>query len=254
MNDENITEQKIKENSDEIDKSTKSDISPFDIITKENSEIDLIPKSGKYDNVFIFLHGLSEKIKDYIEIFNKKDGPIPASFKIVLPSAPIQYVSKIDSKTISWYDTKGKYNDVILESDIVFEDMDKAGDNIKKLIINEAKKINNDYSKIFLGGFSQGACLAYHVALSFDFTLGGLISFCGIPNSKTQIKENRNKLNILSIAAGKDYIFPFEYLKNLTFNILGNFTKLQFKELPDEKHSVSKVGLEETKNFIKLLI
>ena len=214
----------------------------------------MIPKSGKYDYVFIFLHGFSEKIKDYIEIFNKNDGPIPENFKIILPSAPIIHLTRINSKAISWFDTKGKDNDVILESDYVFEEIDKAGDKIKQLIIDEAKKLDNDFSKIFLGGFSQGACLAYHVALSFDYTLGGLISFCGIPSSKTQIKENRNKLNILSIAAGKDVIFPLDYLQNLTFNALGSFTKLHFKVLPDEKHSVSKVGLEETKKFIKLLI
>ena len=254
MKNENIIEHNTEENSDNIDKSIKSDTSPFDIIIKENTEIDLIPKSGKYDYVFIFLHGFSEKIKDYIEIFNKNDGPIPENFKIILPSAPIIHVTRINSKAISWFDTKGKDNDVILESDYVFEEIDKAGDKIKQLIINEAKKLDNDFSKIFLGGFSQGACLAYHVALSFDYTLGGLISFCGIPNTKTKIKENNNKLNILSIAAEKDVYFPLEYLKKQTFDILGNFKNLKFKILLGEEHSVSKVGLEETKKYIKSLI
>ena len=245
MKNENIKERNTEENSDNIDKSIKLDTSPFDIIIKENTEIDLIPKSGKYDYVFIFLHGFSEKIKDYIEIFNKNDGPIPENFIIILPSAPIIHVTRINSKAISWFDTKGKDNDVILESDYVFEEIDKAGDKIKQLIIDEAKKLDNDYNKIFLGGFSQGACLSYHVALSFDYTLGGLISFCGIPNTKTQIKENNKKLNILSIAAENDVYFILDYLKNLTFTVSANFRDSQFKILLGEEQSVSEVGLEE---------
>ena len=227
----------------------------FNKILKNDSEIDLIPKSGKYDYVFIFIHGLFGKPEDYINIFNKKDGPITDNFKIVLPCAPNVYVSRLNSNTTSWFDLTGINNDVIKEKDISFKDIEKSGDKIKQLIRDEAQKLNNDFSKIFLGGYSHDACLSYHVGLSFDYTLGGIVCFCGIPVSQTQIKKNRDKeLNILSIAGGKDIYFPIDYLKNQTKNILHNFTKLHLKEFLNEGHAVTESELKEMKKFIDSLI
>jgi len=93
------------------------------------------------------------------------------------------------------------------------------------------------------------------VGLSFDFTLGGIVCFCGIPVSQTQIKKNRDKeLNILSIAGGKDIYFPIDYLKNQTKNILHNFTKLHLKEFLNEGHAVTESELKKMKKFIDSLI
>ena len=61
-----------------------SDESPFNIV-KEGLDTYLIPKSGKYDYVLIFLHGLTGNSYENLDKFNKKDGPIPDNFKIILP-------------------------------------------------------------------------------------------------------------------------------------------------------------------------
>lgn len=56
-----------------------SDNSPdeiiFNKIVRNDSQIDLIPKSGKYEYVFIFMHGLFGRPEIYVDTFNKKDGP-----------------------------------------------------------------------------------------------------------------------------------------------------------------------------------
>lgn len=152
-----------------------SDETIFNRIVKNDSEIDLIPKSGKYEYVFIFMHGLFGRPEEYVNTFNKKDGPIPDNFKIVLPCAHNVSVSRIGANTTSWFDLTGINNDVIKEKDMSFEDMEKSGERIKQLIKNEAEILNNNYSKIFIGGFSQGACMSYHVGLSFESTLGGIV-------------------------------------------------------------------------------
>ena len=46
--------------------------SPFNRINKQNNDIYLIPKSGKYKYVFIFIHGLYASPKTYIDLFDKK--------------------------------------------------------------------------------------------------------------------------------------------------------------------------------------
>ena len=236
------------------DSDNDNDNFPFNKIIKEGPEIDLIPKSGKFDYIFIFMHGMFGKPEDYIETFNKKDGPIPENFKIILPGAKLEYVTRIGSNISSWFDVLGNDGDVILESDIVFEDLDKSGDRIKNLIREEVVNVNNDYRRIFIGGFSQGACLSFHVGLSFEYTLGGVATFCGIPINKTQIRENREELNILSIAGGKDIYFPLEYLTNRTNVILKNFKNLTLIPFPNEEHAVTSVGLIEVKKFINSLL
>ena len=53
---------------------------------------------------------------------------------------------------------------------------------IKNLIHEEAKNVHGgDYSKIFLGGFSQGGCLTFMIGIIFEEFLGGLAGMGGIP-------------------------------------------------------------------------
>ena len=110
-----------------------SDNSPdetiFNKIVRNDSQIDLIPKSGKYEYVFIFMHGLFGRPEIYVDTFNKKDGPIPDNFKIVLPCAENVSVSRIEGNTTSWFDLTGINNDVIKEKDMSFEDMEKSGES-----------------------------------------------------------------------------------------------------------------------------
>ena len=68
--------------------------------------------------------------------------------------------------------------------------MEKNSERIKQIIEKEVKNLQNNYTWIFVGSFSQGACMSYDIGLSFEHTLGAIIPFCGIPISKTQIKEN----------------------------------------------------------------
>ena len=62
--------------------------SPFTKQVKSGGEVHLIPKSGKYKYVFIFLSGLNGSPDNYAQKFGKLGGPIPDSFKIILPCAP----------------------------------------------------------------------------------------------------------------------------------------------------------------------
>ena len=76
-----------------------ADESPFEVKIIDEKETQLIPKSGKYDYIFIFMHGLFGKPEEYLETFNKKDGPIPDNFKIILPCASVEFVSRLNMST-----------------------------------------------------------------------------------------------------------------------------------------------------------
>jgi predicted esterase len=225
---------------------------PFEV-KKGETETQLIPKSGKYDYIFIFMHGLLGHPEDYIDIFNKKDGPIPDNFKIILPCASVEFVTRLNMNTTSWFDIRGKDGDVIREEDMEFSDMEKNADRIEKIIENEVKNINSNYSRVFLGGFSQGACMSFHIGLRFNYTLGGIVTFCGIPVTKTQIREGREDLNIFSILGTKDIYIPLDYARSQIGIILRNFTNLNVRTY-EEEHAVTNNELEDVKKYINSLI
>ena len=108
-----------------IIKKNESNDSPFNIVLKEDSDIDLIPKTGKYDHILIFIHGLFGNSSNFLEQFNKKDGPISDNFKIIFPCAPTAIVTRFNTNTTSWFDITGKNLEPIYEENIVFDDMDK---------------------------------------------------------------------------------------------------------------------------------
>ena len=91
------------------------------------------------------------------------------------------------------------------DDSIDINQLEDSSNRIKSLIREEAELLNNDYSKIFLSGFSQGACVSFHIGLTLEKLLGGIICFCGMPLSLYNTNENnKNNLNILVILGAKD--------------------------------------------------
>ena len=164
---------------------------PFNRITKTNNDIYLIPKSGKYKYIFIFIHGLHASSKTYINLFDKKDSLFPSDFKIILPCAPVQIcdASSKEKLTMSWFNIFPKHGKEIQDDSIDINQLESSSNRIKNIIKEEAELLNNDYSKIFLCGFSQGACLSFHIGLTLDKLLGSIICMCGMPFSFYKIKK-----------------------------------------------------------------
>ena len=226
--------------------------SPFNQIIKPNNDLYLIPKSGSYKYAFIFIHGLYASPKTYVNLFDKKDGVFPTDFKIILPCAPIQNVDVNEGKpTTSWFNINKKHGKEIREDSIDFNQLESSSNMIKKIIKEEAKLLNNDYSKIFVCGFSQGACLSFHIGLTFDNLLGGIICMCGIPLSIYKINEkNRNNLNIFVVLGAKDGFFIEEYVKTQIKNLIGERENMVIKVYENNAHHVYDDELIDIRNFI----
>ena len=226
--------------------------SPFNRITKPNNDIYLIPKSDKYKYVFIFIHGLYAKPQTYVDLFDKKDGIFPPDFKIIIPCAPVQNVDVNDGKpTTSWFNINKKHGKEIHEDSIDFNQLEASSNLIIKIIREEAKLLNNDYSKIFLCGFSQGACLSFHIGLTLDKILGCIVCMCGIPLSVYKINENNRKnLNIFVVLGGKDGFFIEEYVKGQIKNVIGDKENMTIKVYENNAHHVYEDELNDIKEFI----
>jgi len=229
--------------------------SPFKRITKGN-DIQLLPKSGKYDYVYIFMHGLFTSPSKYVDFFDTEDSPIPSNFKIIMPCAPVQNADFNQGRpTTSWFNISTKYGGVIYEDTINYKQLEESSNRIKAIINEEAKLLNNDFSKIFVSGFSQGSFLSYYIGLSFEHLLGGIACFCGFPLSKTKIVENNRKnLNIFAAFGAKDGFVEIEFSKEQMNKILGKNEHLVMKEYKNYEHQVYVEELKDMKKFILNLI
>ena len=180
--------------------------------TRDNDDIILTPKNIETKSTLIFLHGLGDTGDGYIGVFNSSEKPIPETMKVILPTAPLSSVTlNNDQEMRSWFNIKNFKS----EEDISKEEFLNNSNRIINIINREAENLNGDYKRIFIGGFSQGGCIALNVGLNFEKELGGIIVFSGIlfPFCTNNIKED--KLNIpIYIGHGiNDDIISFKLAK-----------------------------------------
>ena len=226
--------------------------SPFKRIYPNKKDIILLPKSGKYVYVFIFMHGLFTSPSKYVDFFDCADSPIPPNFKVIMPCAPVQNADFNQGRpTNSWFNISAKYGGTIYEDTIDYQQLETSANRIKNIIREEAAQLNNDYSRIFVSGFSQGAFLSFYIGLSFEYLLGGIACFCGNPVTKTKIVEkNRQNLNVFVSLGAKDGFVEINFAKDQMKKLLGNNPNVIIKEYQNYEHQVYIEELKDMKKFL----
>ena len=114
------------------------------------------------------------------------------------------------------------------------------------LIIEDKLKINPK-SKIYIGGFSQGAALSIFYGLNNNYKIHGMISFSGfVPKFNYQDKTITKP--VLKIHGIYDDIINFQTSEN-TFNLL-NFSNLVSKSY-NMGHEVIEDQVADLLSFLK---
>ncbi len=200
------------------------------------------------------MHGYGDIASSYIDFFcHAKVLPKNTPTKIILLQSPYEKVHRNQPINTSWFTV---YDIPLVSRDSYdYPDAEKSAKKVEEIINEEVKLLNGDYSKIFLSGFSQGACLTFHIGLSFEFLLGGIACFCGVPFSYTKIKENNKKnLNIFIALGFKDDFFQIKFALEQIKNLIGNNSNLIVKEYPNNAHKVCDDEIEDMKKFILNII
>jgi len=80
-----------------------------------------------------------------------------------------------------------------LERDINLDHVNESADRIIKVVEEQAEIFDGDYSKILVGGFSQGACVAYNTFYRIEHKIGGLVALSGYapPMDMNEIAEEK---------------------------------------------------------------
>ena len=171
----------------------------------------LTPKDG-YDNIFIFLGGISDVATKYFDFFKSTNTFIPKGTKIYLLSGqPRQMQFMIDYH--NYTDPVPGWFNINMTAHLYpnSNDFTEAKESLK-LVLDEIDRIKNienvDYKKIYLGGFSQGAMMTNYILLNSRHELGGYIAFSG-------------------------YVFDHDFLEN---EIVQSLSELQKEKLQSKKN------------------
>lgn len=195
--------------------------------------------SGSASNkTLIWLHGLGADSNDFAPFFSN---PLFKEYEIILPNAPYRKITLNQNFEMrAWFNMKSLNLDDLNEED--FNESSKALD-----LIIEDKLKTNPSSKIYIGGFSQGAALSIFYGLKTIHKIHGVASFSGfVPKfnyQNTMITEP-----ILKIHGIYDDIINFQTSKN-TFDLL-NFSNLVSKSY-NMGHEVIEDQVVDLLSFLK---
>ena len=142
----------------------------------------LTPKYG-YDNILIFLGGISEPSNYHFDLFKSKNTFVPRGTKIyVLCGQPrvMQFMVErhnYDLPVPGWFniDTSATLRPTPHDFTQAKESLNLVLDEIDR--IKAIEKV--EYKNIYLAGFSQGAMMTNYILLNSRHELGGYIAFSG---------------------------------------------------------------------------
>ena len=206
--------------------------------TKYNTNpIYILPSSGNHTHTIIFMHGLDNTPENFIDMFNiSLNIKSKNTTKIVLLRAPEMKMSYNKLTQTSWFDI---YSFPLNSNDTYnFYDAKNSANYLKKIIDEEVKNLNNDYSKIFIGGHSQGACISLYTGFTVDYLLGGIIVCSGFLFPQATIFDEKEKLNVFLAHGEQDQAIPFEFHLE-TVKEISNYEGVKKYYYEEHGHSIS---------------
>lgn len=195
--------------------------------------------SGSASNkTLIWLHGLGADSNDFAPFFSN---PLFKEYEIILPNAPYRKITLNQNFEMrAWFNMKSLNLDDLNEEDFI--ESSKALD-----LIIEDKLKTNPSSKIYIGGFSQGAALSIFYGLKMIHKIHGVVSFSGfVP--KFNYQNTMITKPILRIHGIHDDIINFQTSEN-TFDLL-NFSNLVSKSY-NMGHEVIEDQVVDLLSFLK---
>lgn len=133
------------------------------------------------------------------------------NIKYIAPRAPLRPITIYDKKKyLSWYDYYTEYCNI--EEVISEEQLFHQCDRIHKMIDKEAKIIPME--RIYLLGYSQGACMALAAGMTYLYRLGGIIALKGHIPSCIYSHTSKVKQRIFAAHGQRDTTIGFKVAKN----------------------------------------
>lgn len=193
--------------------------------------------------IVILMHGFGSNEQDLFELKSL----FPQNFIVVSPRAPIT----LQEGAYEWYSNRDSAGKQIPNGEELNVSETKVLDLIKKL---EAQYLI-DKSKIYLGGFSQGANMSYALGLTHPDEIHGIAVFSGkilspvYPNiAKTTALK---KLKIFVGHGNADDRVPYEDAVKSVDYLKAKDLKVDFNTYDGMRHQISEQELKDFQNWLK---
>lgn len=146
----------------------------------------------------------------------------------------------------SWYDLLALSASENPKQDI--QQADQSADFIKKIIDKESKKYGG-FSKIAIGGFSQGCAMALHTGLCYQDQLAAILGMSGYLLPETKVFEKNPEVRLYHGTA--DPMVPVDRAEE-SYKKDGflNRQNVSFTKIPGMEHTVTIQELNEARIFI----
>jgi predicted esterase len=168
----------IRENEDPLE-----EYDEYDEYVANYTYATLTPKDG-YNNIFIFLGGITEVSNKYFDFFKSNQTIIPKKTKIYFLSGKMRKIKFAEVLGITdpvpcWFNVDINANLLCDNCNDIYDEAKESLHLILDSIDQIANEENMSYDKIYLGGFSQGAIMTNYVLLNSRHELGGYLAFSG---------------------------------------------------------------------------
>ena len=200
------------------------------------------PKELSKDSpILILLHGYGSNKKDLFGFANK----LNENLVVACPQAPIT----LQNNRYAWYNlnlnaSKNRYQ---------YEDVQLAKKEIVKFIQEIKKKYGLSKSKVFVGGFSQGAIMSLYLGLSEPELIDGVIALSGhlYPEVRKAIKHNPNlsDLKIFMSHGKQDNVLSFEKAEE-GYHYLNNHGIKVDQFWYDSKHQITSENFRDLRSWL----
>lgn len=186
--------------------------------------------------------------QSYLDFFgNAKVLPEGVPIKIILLQSPYKRVIFDRPIGTSWFNIS--QFPLVSKKCYSFEDAEISRKRIEKVIEEEAKLLNGKYENIYLGGFSQGACMSLLIGLTYEHLIGGVISLSGYLFSEIKIREENKDLKIFVGHGEADNVISYlasrEKMKRIE-----NFKGYRGYSYPGKAHGIFEKEVQDLNNFL----
>lgn len=196
--------------------------------------------------MLLLLHGLRSNEDDLIRMGTELDK------RLLVVSARAPFAD--GNMRYKWYDyeNKGAAKPIVSAPQ-----MESSRLKLLRFIDQLSLAYNLDTTQIFIGGFSQGAMMAYNVALTTPEKIKGLAAFSGnIPEQAKSNIANKNSLSKLSafVSHGRrDPVLPFQQVLNDKKFLESMGIRTTFREY-DMMHTMNRSNIIDFTTWITSLI
>ncbi len=155
----------------------------------------------------------------------------------MLLAAPQRYVAAVGASYTAWYDFK-MTSPGIEEANL--PQLHMMSQRISKVISREAHELSDDFSKIFVGGFSQGSVMALYAGLGQSKEIGGVCALSGyLHGSIDPVPAGLDKIRVLVYHGQGDRRINYVMAAKSYERIKAAVKNVEVISEPDMEHEIS---------------